>query len=164
LPYQVVSGVEKSVHFNMVGRREAVRGVEKFLDLRLAQRLLELLILVLHLWAFVPSVWEGIVRIVLISPQETTGLVMRRQLWCVLGELLNSLIGGLLFYNSLLALLTPAGHWLIFSVHYLFEVGGVDEVVYVAVGVGDDRVFRREPPFSVNDELILMKTSGELLR
>ena len=48
--------------------------------------------------------------------------------------------------------------------HYLFEVGGVDEVVYVAVGVGDDRVFRREPPFSVNDELILMKTSGELLR
>lgn len=43
------------------------------------------------------------------------------------------------------------------------EVGGVDVVVDVAVGVGNAWIFGTEAPLSIDDELVLMQSSGKLL-
>lgn len=40
------------------------------------------------------------------------------------------------------------------------EVGGVDVVVDVAVGVGNAWIFGTEAPLSIDDELVLMQSSG----
>lgn len=40
------------------------------------------------------------------------------------------------------------------------EVGGVDVVVDVAVGVRDAGIFRTEAPLPVDDELILVQSPG----
>jgi hypothetical protein len=44
------------------------------------------------------------------------------------------------------------------------EVGGVNVVIDIAVGVGNAGVFRTEPPLAVHNELVLMEPSGQLLR
>jgi hypothetical protein len=44
------------------------------------------------------------------------------------------------------------------------EVGGVDVVVDVAVGVGDAGVLGTEAPLAVHDELVLVQSARELLR
>jgi hypothetical protein len=43
------------------------------------------------------------------------------------------------------------------------EIGGVDVVVDVAVGIGNAGVLRTEAPLAIHDELVLMQSSGELL-
>lgn len=43
------------------------------------------------------------------------------------------------------------------------EVGGVDVVVDVAVSIRDAWIFGAEAPLSIDDELVLMQSSGQLL-
>jgi len=43
------------------------------------------------------------------------------------------------------------------------KIGGVDVVIDISIGIGNAGVFRTEPPLAVDDELVLVKPSGELL-
>lgn len=39
------------------------------------------------------------------------------------------------------------------------EIGGIDVVVDIAIGVGNTGVFRTEAPLPIHDELVLMQSS-----
>ena len=109
-------------------------------------------------------VWKGIVRIVFLGSEETAGLVVGRQFRGIFGKFLNSFIRGFFFKLLCFSWLTFPRPRLIFIIHDFFKVSGVDEIVDVSIGVGDDGIFRRKSPFSIDDELVLMESSGELLR
>ena len=86
---------------------------------------------------------------------------MRRHLGSVLCKLLYTLIGDLLLINFLLGfcfLFFGCAGRLFFFIHDFFEVGGIDEIVNVPVGVRDDRVFWWEAPLPIYDELIPKST------
>lgn len=105
-----------------------------------------------------PAVGEAHVGVV-VAFQVAAEFVVRWQFGCIFGELLDALevrllVGGFLPVGVLVSLgVVDDG----------VEVGDVDVVVDVAVGVGREGVIRRETPLAVYDELVLMQSAWELL-